>query len=461
MSLTFSDRGTTATTIRFRRALWAVAAVLVVVIAGAGLYTLNEGPRLRSSTIDEASATRTPQAILTLRSDRALAPLDAAAIQVNPEAAFALEQGDLDVRIVFEHPLEAGVTYSVVIDPVRARGAGAAARWETSFDTPAEEMLYLRPSGEQVELVRVRTDQPDPEVLHRAPGITGFTRVGVVVAIHRVWQGESILELVDPTTGGVDRIALSPDQVITQLASAPWGTSLVVTMDTSVGGQAERGVMALLDTVGTRTPEVAAGVDGGPLRVIKLAVSPVTGNVVAWLRDRSVVIYEPLTQTVIPVGEAAELWGFNSTGESIVFVDALGTLAVDFRTREETRIPAGELDTFPVFHEATTLSPQGVPYQRVVLPGLDDGPDFSLVTVSDGEGAHRLLYGSASVPGSVGSIQLSPNGQFLALEANPVASVLGFAGLSPQVIRDQTSVVIIDVTSGETILSEPGFSFAW
>lgn len=461
MSLTFSDRGTTATAKGFRRALLGVGVVLAVVIALAGFSTLSEGPRLRSSTIDESSAVRTAQAVLTLRSDRALGPVDASAIRVSPEAEFSIEQGDLDLRLVFEHPLEAGVSYTVVVDPVRARGAGAPARWEVGFATPAEELLFLRPAGDHVELVRFRTDQADPEVLHRAPGITGFTRVGVVYAVHRVWQGESILELVDPSVGGVDRIAIAPDQAITQLASAAWGTSLVVTMDASVAGQAERKVLALVDTVGTRTPEIVAGIDGGPLRVIKFAVSPVTGNIVAWLRDRSLVVYEPLTQTVIPVGEAAELWGFTSTGEGIVFVDALGTLAVDLRTREETRIPAGRLDTFPVFHEATTLSPRGVSFQRVVLPGIDEGPDFSLVTRADSEGAHRLLYGSSSVPGSIGALQLSPNGQFLALESNPTASVLGFAGLNPEVIRDLTSVVVIDVATGQAVLSTAGYAFAW
>ena len=461
MSLTFSDRGTVSSARTFRLVLSTVLSILLVAIGVAGFTTLTEGPRLRSSVIDAEGATKTPGATLTLRSDRALDPIDPETIRVEPEAEFSIEQTDLDVVMTFAHPVRSNTTYTVSLDQVSPRGAGATTSWSTSFSTPAEDLVFLRSMGSDTELVRVDLDGSEPEVLYRAPGIVGFSPVGVVYAVHRVVGDESILELVDPETSGADRIALAPGDKVVSLASAPWGTSIVVTLDTEVSGSAERSVVALLDTVGSRLPEVVLGVDGGPLRALKVAVSPITGHIVALLRDRSLVLYEPLTKITIPLGSAVELWGFDATGERVVFVDSLGTLALSIREREELRIPAGRLEGFPVLHEITTVSSEGISYQRVVLPSLDDGPSFVVVTEAGNDGVHTRLAGSTSVPGSIGAVQLSPNGQYLALETNPITSALGYAGLTAEERKQSTSLLILDLARDSVVFDAPGYSFAW
>lgn len=461
MSLTFSDRGTAASPRAFRRGLLLSVLVLVVTIGVAGVTTIVEGPRLRSSTIDVVGATQTGGATLTLRSDRALDPLDESAIRIEPEASFSLQQTDLDVVLTFDHPVRSGTEYRITVDNVQPRGIGASSTWTTTFQTPVKDILFLRGPEAQTELVRMTLPSSEPEVLYRAPGIVGFTPVGVVYAVHRVWQDESILELVDPMTGGADRIALAPGDRIVSLASAPWGTSLIVTLDTEVDGRAERSVMAVLDAVGSRTPEIVRGIDGEPLRALKVVVSPVSGQVVALLRDRTIVVYEPLTKLTIPLGSAVELWGFDATGDRIVFVDSLGTLALGVNTREEIRIPAGRLEGFPLLHEVTTLSSEGHSVQRVVLPSLDDGPSFVLVTQADDEGVHTRLLGSTSTPNSVGSLQLSPDGQFLAVEVSSIASPLGYAGLTPEQRAMTTSLVIVDLVNQTIVAETPGYSFVW
>jgi len=434
---------------------------LGIVIVAAGFATVAQGPQLRFASIDQNSAIRTPGVVLALRSDRALAEVSASNISITPEALFEIEQGDLDLRLVFTHPLQAGTIYTVQVAQVQPRGFGASSQWTTSFETPGEDIVFLRAAGAETELVRFSLEDSNPEVVYRAPGIVGFSPVGVVYAVHRLWQNESILELVDPETGAADRIALSPEDRVTAIASAAWGTSLVITLDTKVDGQETRGVLALLDTVGLRVPEVVKGADGRPLRVIKVAVSSVTGHVLVWLVDQSLIVFEPLTGVAIPVGTATELWGFNSLGTSAVFVDALGTVVVDIRTREEMRIPVGQLDGFPVFHELTTVAPTGESYQRVVVPGFVDTPDFVFITASGEDGLHRRIIGSATTPESIGALQLSANGQYLALEINSATTSFGYAGLTPENIRDGSRVVILDLGENAVILDTPGFSFAW
>jgi hypothetical protein len=130
-------------------------------------------------------------------------------------------------------------------------------------------------------------------------------------------------------------------------------------------------------------------------------------------------------------------------------------------TAEETRVVAGALEGFPVFHEFTVATPQGGTFQRVVVPAIDDGPPFSVVTLDVGEGQHTRILGSLQTPQSVGALGLSPNGHYLLVELNDQASSVGFAGLSPESVREGTRLVIYDVAAGVVYAEEPGYAFTW
>lgn len=462
MSLTFSDPDSTSTSRTYRAGLLGTAIVLVLVIVGALSATLNDGPRLRSAVIDVDSAVQAPGVALTLRSDRALASLSPELIRITPEAPFSLERTDLDLRIVFDYPLLSSTTYRVSVDSVAPRGWGAQSVWETSFVTPATSFLYLRQAGVDDELVEYTLDGTGPQVLYRAPGIVSFTRVGVVYAVLRSHQGDTFLELVEPESGAVDRIPGTPGVSLVSMARSAWGTSLVVTVDSQSGpGGGTMRALALIDTLGQRIPEIVTGADGRALGVLKVAVSEVSGNIVVWLRDQALVRFDPLTGIVVPLGAATELWGFDATGQSVIYVDSLGTMRKNLRTAEETRVVAGTLEGFPVSHELTVAAPNGTTFQRVLVPGIAEGPPFSVVTVDPGEGQHTRVLGSLQVPQSVGSLGLSPNGHFLIVEINDQSSVVGFAGLAPEVVRSGTRLVIYDTVAEVVYAEEPGYAFTW
>lgn len=462
MSLTFSDPGHNSTQRSYRRGLLGTIVVLVLVVIGALSATLTEGPRLRSTTIDEDSSVQSRGVSLALRSDRALAPIQVGSIRISPEASFQLESTDLEVRIAFDYPLRSATTYRVSIDSVEPRGWGAQSAWETSFTTPPSDFIFLRAAGAEEELLRYSLDGTGAQVLYRAPGIVSFTRVGRVFAVAREVVGETFIELVEPESGAVDRIPAAPGLALASMARFAWGTNLVVTVDTDEGGPGGTpGALALLDTLGQRVPEVVRGADGMPLGVLKLAVSEVSGNIVVWLRDQTLVRFDPLTGVVVPLGVATELWGFDATGESAIYVDALGTVMKNLRTSEEKRILAGNLEGFPVFHEFTVAAADGTTFQRVTIPGIAGGPPFSVVTRDDGAGQHERVIGSLGIPQSVGSLGLSPNAHYLIVELNDASSAVGFPGLAPETVRNETRLVIWDVAAGVVYAEEAGYAFAW
>ncbi len=147
--------------------------------------TLAEGPRLRSATIDEATAIQASGVSLALRSDRAVAAVSESQVTITPETPFSVETTELDVAVIFDQPLLAATTYRVSVNSVVPRGFGASGTWETSFQTPPEELLYLRSAGALDELVRVVLDGSAPELVYQAEGILSFARVGVVYAVVR------------------------------------------------------------------------------------------------------------------------------------------------------------------------------------------------------------------------------------------------------------------------------------
>jgi hypothetical protein len=462
VSPTFSDPGSSSTWRTYRWAVWAVVSILLVVMLLAITTTLAEGPRLRTLSVDEASAIRSPGATVSLRSDRALAPLEASSVRVTPETPFRLENTDLDVRIVFDYPLLASTTYRISVEGVAPRGLGSSSTWEARFTTPPEDFVFLRAAGGDDELMLYSLDGTNPQVLYRAPGIIGFTRVGTVYAVLRSVQGETFIELVEPTSGAVDRIPDTPGITLVSLSRSAWGTSLVLTVDANIPGQpAALRSLALLDTLGQRTPEIVTGADGRPLGVLKVAVSEVSGNVLVWLRDQTLIRFDPLTGIVVPLGVATELWGFDAIGESAVYVDAMGTVSKHLGTGEETRVLAGGLEGFPVVHEFTVMAPNGVTYQRVIVPGVADGPPFGVVTVDPGSGAHTRIVGSLQSPQTVGTLGLSPNGHYLIVELNDASSTTGFVGLDQVTQRQETRLVIVDLAAGVVFAEEPGYAFTW
>ena len=97
MSLTFSDPGNTSTPQAFRRGVWVLVVIFLVIASGATAITLSEGPRLRDVVIDEASSLRTAGVALALRSDRAVTAVTQDMVQVSPSADFSVESSDTEI----------------------------------------------------------------------------------------------------------------------------------------------------------------------------------------------------------------------------------------------------------------------------------------------------------------------------------------------------------------------------
>ncbi|HEV8013207.1 MAG TPA: hypothetical protein VGP34_03925 [Pontimonas sp.] len=462
MSLTFSDRGVTPGTTDFRTLVVAIVTVLALVIVGVGAWSMLQGPKLRDVQIDESALNQRAGAFVALRSDRAIDPVGIDQVRITPEAPFTLDDDGLSVRLTFEQPLLANTEYRVDISGVRPSGLGQEGSWSTTFTTGGFDFVFLRDLGDTTEIHRAVPGVAGSEVLYSAPGLISVTPVASILAAVREVDGQRRLELIDPSSGVAEQVVLPPGFEIVDLANASWGTTLVTIQNvTPPAVGSVFGALVLLDVLSDRTPEIVRGISGQPLSVRSVAVSPQSGEILVWQKNQELVRFNPLTEVVLPVGTASELWGFDSLGTQALYVDGLGTLSQDLATGELTRVPRGEFEGTSLRHQKFALAPNGLRLHRAQLPGLGDGNPYSIVTREDSDGIHTLVTGSLDTPGSIGNIALSPNGQFLLVEFNPEGSPLGYQGLTAEQIAQGTVVRVLDLQDNTVVGEFPGYGFVW
>jgi hypothetical protein len=459
---TFTDRGVASSGKTFRRSLVAVVTVLSVMVAGLGVWSVSQGPTLRDIVWDGSSLHKRAGGFITLRLDRAIEPVEAGQVRVSPDVPFSAESEGVILRVTFLEPLLANTEYQVEVVGLRPSGVGREASWSTRFQTSGFDFLFLRDAGDAIEVHRAQPGQRGSELLYRASGITSVVRVASVLAVIREGDGERWLELVDPISGLAERVVLPPGFDLIRLANATWGTTLVAVANLTGSGSAPVfGALILVDVLSDRTPEVVAGISGNPLSVRSVAVSAQSGEILVLQKNQDLVRFNPLTGVVLPVGSASELWGFDAVGRHVLYVDAQGTLAYNLTSGEQIRVPRGEFDGVAVRHQKFVLTPNGLRLHRVALPGVGDGDPYMIVTREEEEGIHRLVTGSLSIPGSVGNIALSPNGQYLLVEFHPHSTPLGYQGLSVQQIAGGTVIRVLDVQQNTLLDEFPGYGFLW
>lgn len=462
MTLTFSDRGTTPGTVSFRSLVVTIIATLAIVIVGVAVWSMVQGPQLRRIVADESTLHQRSGATLSLLSDRAIQPVSADQIRITPAAPFTLEDDGLGIFVTFSQPLLADTQYRVEVLGLRPQGWGQEGSWTATVNTGGFYFFFLRDSGGTREIHRARPGEQGSQVLYRAEGIVSMTPVASVLAVLREVGEESWLELVDPSTGLAERIATPPGFEVVDLAKAAWGTTLVTVANVlEPSDRSVFGALVLLDVLGDRTPRIVTGIAGEPLSVRSVEVSRGSGEILVWQKNRELVRFNPLTEVVLPLGTASELWGFDALGTHALYVDALGSLSQDLSTGQLTRVPKGEFEGTGLRHQKFALTPSGLRIHRVQLPGLGDGDPFSIVTREDDEGVHTLVTGALDTPGSIGDLSVSPNGQFLLVEVNPASSPLGYQGLTAREIATGSVVRVIDLRDNSVVGEFPGFGFMW
>ncbi|KDA05065.1 hypothetical protein DC31_03385 [Microbacterium sp. CH12i] len=385
---------------RFLYSLLAVIAVLVLVVAGLGIVSLFQGPRLSQVQVDPAEAIDVSGSRVILTANQSLQEIDAAQVTVEPAAPFTVDAAGRNVGIRFTVPLDDATDYTVSVAGVIGTGGGPASNLETKFATPAAEVFLLNRTADDDTIFRTDlSGNGVPVFTHARINDYRATRTHLVVAVE---DGDTSKILVMDRDGKNERELPLP------------GDGLVSTVQVSDRG----GLVAY--TYSDRKISETSG------RASVLVTQSITGN------------DEP--HIVAIGGKEASIaeWQFVPDSAAVVFIDFAGTLSLDDRAGD-----AGPQNL------GIAMRLLGV--SRGTYTAIIERADGSTIELNLADGSEMQL--SASVPdyGPATTITPYPGGTLRHVVArDPSGLPTGQATL--RVDDDGTATPLLEVVAGNAIL---------
>jgi len=457
----------------FRRAF----AITVATLAALCLLFLTlaylQGPKLESARLDAERAVAEPGQLLRLFANQALTAVTPEQVTIEPAAAFTVSTSGEVVGITLDERLRYDESYTVTVEGVTSSYSDRAATLSYSFQTGSVPLTYLDRGLPNDEIIRTgfatsvdsgaestveSTVESGVErtVLYAAPGIQAFgivtpTVVAVVSLNGAVGDdATSRLELVDTTTGLVETVPLPSEGAITNFAVSDSGTILGFELDD---------MLMRLDLDAGRDIVAVKGLDGTPMRDLAWTFAPASTDLVVQAIDGSI-LRIAADGAISPLGKFTRMGQLSIDDRVLTVFDQFGALALSLDTLETQRIEPAPLDGEQPSGSAVDVLPNGDRVQRVAVFHADTGRFDSLVVLDDGTES-RVLYQTPKSEGSIEGFRVSPNGQYVAVEAIPSYEKSVDDGYALDRRSTSVQTIIVEIETGAVIRIVDGFGLDW
>ncbi|MWV58826.1 hypothetical protein [Rathayibacter sp. VKM Ac-2754] len=448
----------------FARAFWGATTALVLAVGALTAATIGQGPRVTAVEVSRDGVVERDGGRVRIHLDQSLEPDALERVQVTPETPHEAELDGGVLTVTFADTLRYATTYDITIDRARGVATGSAADISASFTTKDPDLFTLdrTPGPAEPDSIRVRPlSGGEARVVATADRIQDYVVVGPVLVMATLEPDDTtLLRTVTLDTGSEGVIPLPGRGVVRELhASAEKGVLGWTFSGDTPTGPLDRALYSY-DLTDQKGEAVAVtGIDGGPLRARDWLVVPGTTSAVTHSPDDTVLLIDLLDPASIsPLGQHAELRGFVPGANALVVADPESGSLID--------LVDGSVETLalPTADVAATASPVQVllldsgSYLELEADYAADAgtTQYSVVRV-DAAGTTEIFRTSPT--GRIRSICLSPNGQFVAVQA---VSEEGVADGYPDVPGfSATSTVLVDLDSGDTTRSVNGVSRDW
>ena len=407
---------------RFRRAMVVTLATLVVAVAGLSFANVERGPRLLGAEVDPRLAVERTGQRLVLKLDQAVRPVDGAAVDLRPGAQVDVTSGPAEIDVSFAGTLPYATTYRLRVG-VRSLTTGTSSTLSYSFRTPDPVVYLLRrgqrgPDGRPADQIVQTAAGGAERVVYTAPRIQEFAVSETSLAVVGLnAHGDADLSLRPLGGGGVVR-SLAHDAQIGQLQSvSPGGLFGFVLTPKDRPAAAQ---LQIYDPASAAALTPVVGFDRKPLVPQQWAFVPGTSSIIAQTDDASFYLIDPFQhRPTRPLGAHLVLHGFIRNSAIALFEDPGHLTTIDLATGKTAELPPPRLPRDASLNE---LFP---------LPGQDRyvGLEAVLVdrvryrVVSAGAEGVTPLYTPADPDAVISHTCLSPNGQYVAVQAAPQTAV--------------------------------------
>jgi hypothetical protein len=449
---------------RFNRTWLTVVIVLAVAAAGLGVASVAQGPRLLSAAVNAGATIERSGQRLVLQADQPLATVEARDVTVEPAAPIELTADGARLTVQFTGMLRYATEYHVSVRVLSA-ATGAASRLEYRFITPDLATFSLvrhDPGADGTDRV-VRhslSGDTDDLTMLQVPRIQEYVRAGEAIAAVVLDERDApSLVLVAPD-GTTTPVSVPSVRGIRSLRVASSGDLLgYLVEDDDAAGTTRLTLLDLSDA--SWVPIEVRGPAGTTLSVLDWTFAPGTTSVVAQAIDQQIYLVDPIAGSeATPLGQHTELRGFLGDTLRLVVADPDGGAIIDLTdgTTTDLGLPLAEVPP-GLYPDAFVLTSSTSYVELYTDPmGYADVGARSILYAVDAEGT-RELFRPATATSRIGTVCLSPNGEYLAVEVVPgnakrddYRDAPGWSG---------TTIYYVDAASGATSRGVTGMAADW
>ena len=447
----------------FRRALALTVAALVVLCGVFLALGYLQGPKLSSAQVDTRGVVEQGGQQVRLFANQAVAQVKHSQVSIAPATGFTVStQGDI-IAVQFDSRLKYATDYHVTVAGVTSVYLAQPATISYGFTTDSPTLYYLDRGEAADDIVTTGLSGADRTIVYSTPHIQDFAVLDEFLAVVTLNDDHtSSLSFVNTDTSVVESVRLPEAGSISGLDASPAGNTLGFTLTSADAGlgQKNNSTLYTIDLTAGRAANPVLGLSGQPIDVLGLQFLPGTTTLLALTFERSLLLIDPASGTVSPLGQFLSFDKVAVDGQSVTMTDSFGEVSLALATGKVTRLEPSPVDGQKAFQGATATLPSGARIQKVVLPD-QTGRKFSSLLVYDDGTSSRILYRTPDDGGSISDFTVSPNGQYVAIETVPDASASVSDGYFLDARSTSVTTVIVDVDSGAQTRSVEGFGLHW
>ncbi len=444
-----------------------IISLLVLCIVLTALTSL-QGPKLDRAQVDTGAVTTTSDQQLRIFANQVVAEVDPEQVSVQPAADFTVTTSDDTIAVQFSEALAYDTRYTVEVDDVTSAYSDRASTFRHQFMTDSATVHYLDrvgpedDTGSQDAIMSASLRGVGSSVVFEAPAIQDFVVSGDILVVATLNDDDtSSMTLIDTRDGGQEQLALPDSGTVDLLRADIAGTVGFTFTTTAASAQGLAGVLHTFDLNGSHTPRPILGLDGEPLAALNWYLIGETGEAVVQAADLSTSIVDATGETPpIPRGQFNELVSISPRSDRVVVSDAQSLIELDLDDGTQERLAVAPIDGVRPFVGQAVLLGGGAFVAQVVVLDEESGRFASSVVYDDGASS-RVLYENPGNNGSIGLFTVSPNGQYVAVEATPGGADLAIDGYVVNPRLTGVTTVIVEVGTGSIVRTLDGFAPTW
>lgn len=430
-----------------------------MLVAGFGLLTFLQGPKLSSAIVDTVAVVAAPAQTLRMFVNEPVRAVRRSQVAIAPSAPFTVTSSGEGVVVQFTRALAYQTTYHVAIRAVTSADDGQSADLAYRFTTGSPEVYYLHRSGTSApdQIVRTGIRTAGQDVVYQARGIQDFAVFDRAIAVTTESAGGASALAIVGDGGEVEQVDLPGAGVIGEL-HANRDTGLLGFTFTSAGPTAKRRYSDTLFTVdpsGTGIPTVVKDPAGRSLRVLAFDYVPATSELVAQLADERIVLVDTSRRNAVSfLGTYSGFDGIAADGSAVVVSNGGAPLSLALPSGKASRLAVSPfMGSAPQLGPDVVLVPGGRIQDDQVL-SASTGRLASQLVFDNGRATRKLL---AIADGTIDGIGASPNSEFAVVETTPDAAAARPDGYRINGRARGETTDFVDVASGLLVKSVVGF----